>query len=98
MKQTKHILWFEEVNKHDTPIVGGKGSSLGEMSSVMPVPNGFCISVAAYKEVLKQHQDEFLKIMEKRDIENIEELEAVANIIKSKVLDVTIPLEMEILM
>ena len=75
MKQTKHILWFEEVDKHDTHIVGGKGSSLGEMSSVMPVPNGFCISVAAYKEVLKQHQDEFLKIMEKRDIENIEELE-----------------------
>ncbi len=95
MKQTKHILWFEEVDKHDTPIVGGKGSSLGEMSSVMPVPNGFCISVAAYKEVLKQHQDEFLKIMEKRDIENIEELEAVANVIKSKILDVTIPLEME---
>lgn len=94
-RRNDFIKWFEEVNKHDTPIVGGKGSSLGEMSSIMSVPNGFCISVAAYKEVLKQHQDEFLRIMEKRDIENIEELEAVANIIKSKILDITIPLEME---
>lgn len=95
MKEKKHILWFEEVNKKDTPIVGGKGSSLGEMFRVMPVPNGFCITVAAYKEVLKQHQDQFLKILEKRDIENVEELESVANIIKSEILNITIPLELE---
>ncbi|MBI5073464.1 hypothetical protein HZA99_06630 [Candidatus Woesearchaeota archaeon] len=95
MKSKKHILWFEEVNKKDTPLVGGKGSSLGEMINIMPVPNGFCITVAVYKEVLKQHQEGFMKILEKRDIENVEELESVANIIKSQILDVNIPLEIE---
>lgn len=95
MKAKKHILWFEEVNKKDTHLVGGKGSSLGEMTNIMPVPNGFCITVAAYKEVLKQHQEGFMKILEKRDIEDVEELESVANIIKSQILDVSIPLEIE---
>ncbi len=95
MKEKKHILWFEEVNKKDTQIVGGKGSSLGEMMNIMPVPNGFCITVAAYKEVLKEHQDLILKHLEKRDIENVEELETVANIIKSQILNISIPTEME---
>ncbi len=81
MKQHKYILWFNEVNKQDTLIVGGKGASLGEMHSIMPVPDGFCITVAAYKEVLKDHHDEFLKILKGRNIESLEELEDVANII-----------------
>ncbi len=94
MKQ-KHILWFKEVNKKDVPSVGGKGASLGEMHSIMPVPDGFCITVAAYKEVLKEHHDEILKITEKRNCESLEELEAVSNIIKSKIINVEIPKEIE---
>ncbi|PIN80038.1 hypothetical protein COV16_01550 [Candidatus Woesearchaeota archaeon CG10_big_fil_rev_8_21_14_0_10_34_8] len=91
----EHILWFKEVNKTHTPHVGGKGSSLGEMHSIMPVPDGFCITTKVYKEVLKQHHDEFLRLLDNRNIENQEELNSVANIIKSKILDITIPEEIE---
>lgn len=52
-KKTNSVLWFKEVNKNDVGIVGGKGASLGEMSSIFPIPNGFCITAQAYeKEVL----------------------------------------------
>jgi len=95
MKQHKYILWFNEVNKQDTSLVGGKGSSLGEMFSIMPIPNGFCITVAAYKEVLKDHHNEFLNILKGRNIESLEELEAVANIIKTKIHNVHIPNHIE---
>ncbi len=95
MKQTRHILWFKDINKNDTPLVGGKGSSLGEMHSIMPIPNGFCITVAAYKEVLKEHHEDFLSTLENNDVENQEALEAAANIIKAKILDITIPKKIE---
>lgn len=95
MKQKQHILWFHEVNGKDVPLVGGKGASLGEMHSIMPVPEGFCITVAAYKEVLQKHHDEFLELLKGRDIESMEELEAVANIIKTKIHTVELPKELE---
>ncbi len=95
MKQKQHILWFEEINTKDVSLVGGKGASLGEMQSIMPVPNGFCITVAAYKEVLKDHHNEFLKLLKKRDIESMEELEAVANIIKTKIHAAELPKGLE---
>jgi phosphohistidine swiveling domain-containing protein len=91
----EHILWFKEVNKKDVLSVGGKGASLGEMHSIMPVPDGFCITVAAYKEVLKEHHDEILRITEKRNSESLEELEAVSNIIKSKIINIEIPREIQ---
>jgi pyruvate, water dikinase len=90
-----HIAWFKDVNNTNVPTVGGKGASLGEMHDIMPVPNGFCITTKAYKEVLEAHHDEFLELLKNRDIENHEELEAVANIIKTKIHNVTIPKEIE---
>ena len=42
-------VFFKDLDKHDTPLVGGKGANLGEMTKVgMPVPNGFAITINAY--------------------------------------------------
>jgi pyruvate,water dikinase len=54
----KHILWFSEIKKEDTPLVGGKNSSLGEMYSTLvkkgvSVPNGFAITAEAYRYYIK---------------------------------------------
>jgi len=48
-----YIRWFEDLNKDDVKIVGGKNASLGEMiSSLKPegikVPNGFATTAEAY--------------------------------------------------
>lgn len=91
----KYTLWFKDIAKEDIPFVGGKGASLGEMSDIMPVPNGFCVTVAAYQEVLQKHHDEFVKLLKGRNIENLEELEAVANIIKTKIHTVALPKHIE---
>ena len=34
----KLILWFEEIGKGDTHLVGGKCASLGEMNNKVNVP------------------------------------------------------------
>lgn len=53
MKNT-YTLFFNEINKKDLPLVGGKGANLGEMTQAgFPVPNGFCVTTEAYKEFIK---------------------------------------------
>ena len=45
----KTIVWFNEVNKDDVPLVGGKGANLGEMTRAqIPVPPGFIVTATAY--------------------------------------------------
>jgi len=51
------LLWFEEVGRLDTELVGGKGASLGELYRELtpqgvPVPNGFTTTSLAYREFL----------------------------------------------
>jgi len=54
----KYILWFDEINIEDIPLVGGKNASLGEMyreltTQGVKIPNGFAITSAAYWHLLK---------------------------------------------
>lgn len=49
----KFVVWFNEVDKEDIPLVGGKGANLGEMTKAgFPVPNGFIVTAQAYKHFL----------------------------------------------
>lgn len=49
----KFVVWFNEVDKEDIPLVGGKGANLGEMTKAgFPVPAGFIVTSAAYKHFL----------------------------------------------
>lgn len=50
----KYIRRLQEINKEDVPSVGGKGANLGEMFNAgLPVPDGFCITGAAFDEYMK---------------------------------------------
>jgi pyruvate,water dikinase len=54
-KNEKYILWFEEIRKTDTPLVGGKNASLGEMTNAnIPVPPGFAITAHAYEHFITE--------------------------------------------
>ena len=51
------LLWFEEVGRKDTELVGGKGASLGELYRELTpqgvsVPNGFTTTSLAYRDFL----------------------------------------------
>lgn len=37
-RDTANVLWFDELHREDVNLVGGKSSSLGEMTSSMDVP------------------------------------------------------------
>jgi len=55
-KQKALMLWFEDIQKEDVPLVGGKSASLGEMTSKtkVPVPYGFALTAEAYRLFLKE--------------------------------------------
>lgn len=53
-KASRLILWFEELDKNDAGIVGGKGASLGEMyreltAKGVRIPNGFATTAHSFE-------------------------------------------------
>lgn len=49
-------VFFKELDKKDTPLVGGKGANLGEMTKAgFPVPNGFAVTINAYDAFLAEN-------------------------------------------
>jgi pyruvate,water dikinase len=57
-KDKKFLLWFEELERKDVPIVGGKSASLGEMTSKtdVPVPYGFATTAYAYRYFIERNR------------------------------------------
>ena len=54
-KDTRSILWFDQVGNDEVRLVGGKNASLGEMYTQLTprgirIPNGFCVTAHAYRE------------------------------------------------
>jgi phosphoenolpyruvate synthase/pyruvate phosphate dikinase len=49
-----YVLGFQEVDRTDVAVVGGKGANLGELSRLagVRVPEGFCVSTEAFERVL----------------------------------------------
>ena len=82
-KSSEMILWFDQVGIEDTPYVGGKNSSLGEMyqnltAKGVNVPNGFCITAHAYRFLLEHNKivdkiKEILSDLNVHDIRNLQE-------------------------
>ena len=82
-KSEKYILWFDELRIEDVPLVGGKNASLGEMYHSLKekgvlVPNGFAITAAAYRHLLRDAgiEDavrEALEGLDTHDIRNLQE-------------------------
>ena len=57
MSQRPFILPFSAINKHDLPLVGGKGANLGEMTQAgFPVPPGFCVTTAVFDQFITASQ------------------------------------------
>ncbi len=80
-KTDRLILWFEEVQLDDLPLVGGKNASLGEMYQALSkkgiqVPNGFAVTATAYhlfirKNNLSTQIDDMLKDLDTHDLDNL---------------------------
>jgi len=98
MVASKNILWFKEINKNDTPKVGGKGANLGEMfSAKISVPDGFCVTVVAYKLFLEENklQDKLMKKLDGLDVEDTKKLDVVSAAIRALIVDANVPKDVE---
>ncbi|MFW5697147.1 MAG: PEP/pyruvate-binding domain-containing protein, partial [Fimbriimonadaceae bacterium] len=56
----RYVRWFEKIGSDDTPQVGGKNASLGEMVTALKergvrVPDGFATTAAAYRRFIEQN-------------------------------------------
>jgi pyruvate,water dikinase len=96
MKEMPDILWLEEIRKEDIAAVGGKGASLGEMSSIgLPVPGGFVVTSRAFRQFLVESglEDPIFTELEKLDVDDNRALEQVAKRAKSSVMKAKMPVE-----
>jgi pyruvate,water dikinase len=96
MHKNKHIVWFEEVDKHDVGLVGGKGANLGEMTLAhFPIPYGFIITSHAYFEFIKKENlaPKIKDILSIVNYENPHELHQVSQHIQHLILSREIPKE-----
>lgn len=87
----KYVLYLSEIDRTSLPEVGGKGASLGEMTKAgFPVPGGFCVTTAAYREFIRscEEMDELIDLLEgvrHDDLERVRALgESVRNCLRSQ--------------
>lgn len=109
-KSEKFILWFDEIDKNDIPLVGGKNANLGELygnltkssSSSFPdekiqVPYGFAVTTYAYKFFVEKNGiDEKIKeILTGLNTHNLRQLEEVGSKIRHLIVSSPFPKELE---
>jgi len=97
MKNLEYIKWFEEIDKNDIPIVGGKGANLGELTQKgLDVPPGFCVTAGAYIYFIqKANLNEKIKEkIENLDIEDSTKLQKASVEIQSMINSTEIPKEL----
>lgn len=93
MKKT-YSKWFEEVDKKDVEIVGGKGANLGEMlQAKFPIPYGFVVTAEAYFHFIKESglAPKIASILKGIDAENAKQLEKAGKEIRTMILKASVP-------
>jgi pyruvate,water dikinase len=52
------VLGFQEIEKTQLMLIGGKGVNLGELSKIqgIQVPEGFCVTTVGYQKALEQNE------------------------------------------
>jgi len=93
-----YVIPFDRIRLSDLPKVGGKNSSLGELTSAgIAVPPGFALSVAFYRKFVEaNHLREYIsQQLAALNVGNVEELQKVGERIRSKILSSEFPMELK---
>lgn len=95
-RESAYVLWFDELRREDVGIVGGKSSSLGELTSSVdvPVPYGYATTAHAYRYFMeKTGQNEKIHEMlqELSDVEDSVELHDVCTKIRESICQAEMP-------
>lgn len=94
-----YVLGFQEIDKTKLAIVGGKGVNLGELSRIegIEVPEGFCVTTKAYKEIIGNNR-KFHSLLDQLSLIKVDNRESISEIsaqIRKVIEEITIPQDIE---
>ncbi|MFT9819247.1 phosphoenolpyruvate synthase [Lysinibacillus sp. NPDC056185] len=89
------VLGFQEMDKTQLLLVGGKGSNLGELSKIegIQVPEGFCVTTVGYQKAIEQNEtfqillDQLLTLK----VEDRDQVGEISRKIRQIIMEVIIP-------
>lgn len=89
------VLSFQEMDKNQLLLVGGKGLNLGELSKIagIKVPEGFCITTIGYQKTTEQNQafQTLLKQLTNQKAEDREQIAEISRKIRDTIMAIEIP-------
>lgn len=95
-----YVLKFEDLNKSDIGIAGGKGANLGELTQAgIPVPPGFVVTAETYEKFMEDSgiNGKVMDILDKIDINDTKELQMASEEIKAIITSTPVPDDMSTL-
>lgn len=89
------VLDFQEIEKTQLSLVGGKGLNLGELSNIqgIQVPEGFCVTTIGYEKAIEQNEvfQALLNQLTKLKIEDRAQIGEISRKIRETIMAVEIP-------
>ncbi|WP_134686736.1 phosphoenolpyruvate synthase [Brevibacillus migulae] len=89
------VLGFQEMEKTQLWLVGGKGLHLGELSKIqgIQVPEGFCVTTVGYQRAIEQNET-YHALLDRLTMLNVEDRDQIGEIsrkIRQTIMEVEIP-------
>jgi phosphoenolpyruvate synthase/pyruvate phosphate dikinase len=89
------VLGFQEIEKTQLFLVGGKGLNLGELSKIkgIQVPEGFCITTLGYQKAIEQNET-YQTLLDQLSMLNVEDQDQIRDIsrkIRNIIMEAEIP-------
>ncbi|WJE83174.1 phosphoenolpyruvate synthase [Bacillus sp. DX3.1] len=89
------VLGFQEIEKTQLLLVGGKGLNLGKLSKIqgIQVPEGFCITTVGYQKAIEQNET-FQALLDQITMLKVEDRDQIGEIsrkIRKIIMEVEIP-------
>ncbi|RCX23695.1 phosphoenolpyruvate synthase [Fontibacillus phaseoli] len=91
------VLGFQEMEKTQLSLVGGKGLHLGELSKIegIQVPDGFCVTTEGYQKAIEQNETypALLHRLTRLKAEDRDQIGGISKKIRQILMEVAIPSE-----
>ncbi|ALP38781.1 phosphoenolpyruvate synthase [Paenibacillus sp. IHB B 3084] len=89
------VLGFQEMEKTQLLLVGGKGLNLGELSKIegIQVPEGFCVTTVGYQKAIEQNET-YHTLLDRLTMLKVEDRDQIGEIsrkIRQIIMEVEIP-------
>lgn len=89
-----YVAKFEDLNKDDIGIAGGKGANLGELTQAgIPVPPGFVVTAETYNKFMNETGifNNIMNMLDKLDVNETKKLQKTSQEIKKIIINTDIP-------